>query len=342
LRESWTIASTDAASDTPLVSVIVLNYNGKDVLEECIKSILNSNYSRVEVIVIDNGSTDESYMIAKKYEPQVKLIKSPHNLGYSAGNNLGIRVAKGKYIFLVNNDAIIHSDCIYELVKIASSDPRIGILGCKVYYRGTRIIQHAGGKLNLSATAPPHIRVFEEDHGQYDEVSDVDYVSGVAMMIKREVVDKIGLLNEHYFSYWEDVDYCFRAKKAGFRVVYVPKAIVEHFEGFSWKKKSFLQKFLNERNRLLFVLNNFSNKEVAIFLLTDMKNIILRMVEAFRRILLGKSSYEARIVNIYAKEKLTFSVSGIFQWGLALTAAYLWLAMAIFKNYALMKNKNIK
>jgi len=165
------------------------------------KNVLNRYLTRitprVEVIVIDNGSTDESYMIAKKYEPQVKLIKSPHNLGYSAGNNLGIRVAKGKYIFLVNNDAIIHSDCIYELVKIASSDPRIGILGCKVYYRGTRIIQHAGGKLNLSATAPPHIRVFEEDHGQYDEVSDVDYVSGVAMMIKREVVDKIGLLNEH-------------------------------------------------------------------------------------------------------------------------------------------------
>jgi len=82
LRENWTITSTDVTSDLPLVSVIVLNYNGKDVLEECIKSILNSNYPRVEVIVIDNGSADESYMIAKKYEPQVKLIKSPHNLGY--------------------------------------------------------------------------------------------------------------------------------------------------------------------------------------------------------------------------------------------------------------------
>jgi len=320
-------------SELPLVSVIVLNYNGKDVLEECIMSLLNSNYPKMEVIVVDNGSTDESYMIAKRYQPRVKLIRSLRNLGYSAGNNLGIRVAKGEYVFLVNNDAIIHPDCICELVKVASSDPRIGILGCKVYYKGTRIIQHAGGKLNLSATSLPHVGVFEEDHGQYDEISDVDYVSGVAMMIKREVINKVGLLNECYFAYWEDVDYCFRARKAGFRIVYVPKAIVEHFEGFSWKKRSLLQKFLYERNRLLFVLNNFSNKDVAIFLLTDIKNIVSRMVEAIRRILLGKSSYETRIVNVYAKERLTFSVSGIFQWGLALIAAYLWLTMTLFRRY---------
>jgi len=325
-------------SELPLVSVIVLNYNGKDVLEECIIALLNSNYPKMEVIVVDNGSTDESYMIAKKYEPQVKLIRSLRNLGYSAGNNLGIRVAKGEYIFLVNNDAIIHTDCICELVKVASSDPRIGILGCKVYYKGTRIIQHAGGKLDLSATYLPHIGIFEEDYGQYGENSDVDYVAGVAMMIKREVIDKIGLLDECYFAYWEDVDYCFRARKAGFRIVYVPKAIVEHFEGFSWKKRSSLQKFLNERNRLLFVLNNFSNKEVAIFLLTDIKNIVSRMVEAIRRILLGKSSHEARIVNVYAKERLTFSVSGIFQWGLALIAAYLWLTMTLLKRYIINKD----
>jgi GT2 family glycosyltransferase len=276
-------------------------------------------------------------MIAKKYEPQVKLIRSSRNLGYSAGNNLGIRIAGGEYIFLVNNDAIIHPDCICELVKVASSDPRIGILGCKVYYRGTQVIQHTGGKLDLSATSLPHIGIFEEDHGQYDEISDVDYVSGVAMMIKRELINKIGLLDERYFAYWEDVDYCFRARKAGFRIVYVPKAIVEHFEGFSWRKKSFLQKFLSERNRFLFVLNNFSNREMAVFLLTDIKNITLRMVEAFRRIISGKSSFNICIASVYVKRKLTFSAFGIFQWGLALIAAYLWLIIALFKRCILAK-----
>jgi GT2 family glycosyltransferase len=314
-----------------LVSVIILNYNGKDVLEECLRSILNSNYPKMEVIVIDNGSTDESYMIAKKYEPQVKLIRSSRNLGYSAGNNLGIRAAKGEYIFLVNNDAIIHPDCICELVKIASSDPRIGILGCKVYYKGTRIIQHAGGKLDPSATSPPHIGVFEEDHGQYDEVNDVDYVSGVAMMIKREVIDKVGLLDEHYFAYWEDVDYCFRARKAGFRIVYVPSAVVEHYESFSWKKKPLLQKFLFQRNRLLFILKNFSNRELAYIFLKEPNRVVQLIYDGMKRILTKRIQHlfdqrtYMRINQNHVKRHLEFSIIGVIEWGIALVASYLWL-----------------
>lgn len=347
MRENWTITSTDVTSDLPLVSVIVLNYNGKDVLEECIKSILNSNYPRVEVIVIDNGSADESYMIAKKYEPQVKLIKSPHNLGYSAGNNLGIRVAKGKYVFLVNNDAIIHPDCIYELVKTASSDPQIGILGCKVYYKNTRIIQHAGGKLDLSTISLPHIGVFEEDHGQYDEVSDVNYVSGVAMMVKREVIDKIGLLDEHYFAYWEDVDYCFRARRAGFRIVYVPSAIVEHHESFSWKRKPLLQKFLFQRNRLLFILKNFSSRELAYILLKEPNRVIQLIYDGMKRILTKRIQHlfdqrtYMRINQNYAKHRLEFSIIGVIEWGIALVASYLWLLGYVFLK-TILRSKSIR
>ena len=320
-----------SSPELPLVSVIVLNYNGKDILEDCIIAILNSNYPRIEVIVVDNGSADGSHMIVKKYEPRVKLIRSLRNIGYSAGNNLGIQIAKGKYIFLVNNDAIIHPDCIYELVKVASSDTRIGVLGCKVYYKGTRIIQHAGGKLNLSATYLPHIGVFEEDRGQYDEISDVDYVSGVAMMIRREVMDKIGLLDEFYFAYWEDVDYCFRARKAGFRVVYVPNAIIEHHEGFSWKKKPLLQRFLFQRNRLLFILKNFQNKEVAHIFLKEPYRIIQLIHDGVRRIftrsiqhLFNQEAY-MKIDQNQAKCCLELSTVGVIQWGIALMASYLWL-----------------
>jgi len=110
----------------PFVSVIILNHKGCDALEDCIGSVLDSRHPNLEIIVVDNGSTDESYKIAEKYVPRIKLIRSRYNLGYSAGNNIGIKAAKGDYIFLPNNDATIHPECISELVKAALSDPKIG------------------------------------------------------------------------------------------------------------------------------------------------------------------------------------------------------------------------
>ena len=316
--------------ELPLISVIILNYNGREVLKDCIDSVLRSSYPELEVIVVDNGSTDESYKIAEKYGQKVKLIRSSYNLGYSAGNNLGIKVARGDYILLLNNDAILHPECISELVKVALTDPKIGVLGCKVYYRGTRIIQHAGGRLNLTATTLPHIGAFEKDRGQYDEVKDVDYVSGVAMMISRKAVNKIGFLDEEYFAYWEDVDYCFKARKADFRIVYVPKAVVEHYESFSWKKKSFLQKYLFQRNRLLFILKNFSGKQLIYILLKEPKRVIQMVYEGIKRLLpdAPQKIFGESVHNIdqkLVKKRLEFSIFGMFQWALALVASYLWL-----------------
>ncbi|MEM3609755.1 MAG: glycosyltransferase family 2 protein [Candidatus Anstonellales archaeon] len=334
----------------PLVSIIILNYNGEKFIKRCLSSVLDTTYPRLEIIVIDNGSTDNSYEIIKQYESKVKLIRIPYNIGYSAGNNLGIKVSKGDYIVLLNNDTIVNPSWISELVKVAESDQSIGILGCKVYYLGTKIIQHAGGKLNIYSDTLPHTGAFEKDHGQYNEIKDVDYVSGVAMMINRKIIEKIGLLDVDYFLYWEDVDYCYRAKKAGYRVVYVPTAIIYHYEGGSAGKREAFKRLLLERNRVLFVLKNFSSKECAFFILNDTMKQLNRVREGLARLLcktsywLDKSRIKRDSLNQgIIKQRIAFTARSIILSFIGLFYSYLYLIIKgpFIRKYHKKKTKTI-
>ncbi|MEM2297858.1 MAG: glycosyltransferase family 2 protein [Ignisphaera sp.] len=334
----------------PLCSVIILNYNGESIIEECLLSVLNTKYPKLEIIVVDNGSTDSSCNIIKKYEPKVRLVKIPYNVGFAIGNNIGIKSSRGEYIVLLNNDTVVHPSWISNLIKIAESDQNIGILGCKVYYMGTKILQHAGGKIDVHSTSLPHIGIFEEDVGQYDEIKDVDYVSGVSMMIRRKVIEKIGLFDPDYFLYWEDVDYCFRAKKAGFRIIYVPSAIVEHFEGFSVSKLNKYRHFVRllfERNRILFVLKNFSSRELALFILKDVIKQLHRAREGIARLLYRSSYYfsqrfknDDNVISHYnwkvIQNKISFSARSIITSFIGLFYAYLFL---IFKGPFIRKHR---
>lgn len=216
----------------PQVFIVVVNWNGYKDTIECIESLQKVTYSNYEIAIVDNGSTDGSPEILKEKFPHIPLIQIKENLGYAGGNNVGIKWALERgadYVVLLNNDTIVDENFIIELVKVAENDTRIGMLTSKVYfYDKPDVLWFAGGKFSLKTGWSRHIGYNEKDIGQYDEVKETERPCGCAMMVTRRLCEKAGLIKEEYFCYCEEVDWSIRAKKAGFKVVYVPQSKVWH------------------------------------------------------------------------------------------------------------------
>jgi GT2 family glycosyltransferase len=182
---------------------------------------------------MDNGGTDGSpAAIREKYGDKVHVIENGANLHFAKGNIPGIHYAveqKCDYMVLLNDDVILDPQMISKLVEVAESDKNIGVVGPKIYYENPPDqLWYAGGIVYLYRGTAKHIGIREKDRGQYDNQRDVDYITGCALMIKREVVEKIGPLSSEFVIYWEDADWCLRAKNAGYRIVYVPVAKMWH------------------------------------------------------------------------------------------------------------------
>ena len=248
----------------PLVSVVILSWNGRKYLENCLESVLKSDYPRFEVIVSDNGSTDGSIELVRR-NPRVILIENNQNLGFSRGNNRAIRAASGDIIILLNQDTYVDPNWIRNIV-VPASDPCVGIVGCKLLYPHTNVVQSVGYRVHRSGYPLPE-GAFHHDHGQdYEEVT-IDYATGAALAVKRSVLERIGLLDAGYQAYYEETDLCFRARKEGFRIVIAPKAIVYHYGSISHGGSSFRKCYLNEKSRLRYLLKNYTLAEVALGLL---------------------------------------------------------------------------
>lgn len=244
----------------PKVSVVILNWNGKPYIKECLDSVLNTDYQNLEIIVVDNASTDGSQEIIKNEYPQIILFENPKNLGFCNGNNMGIKRASGDIIVLLNNDTKVDKDWIKEIVKKAD-DPKVGVVGCKLYFPKSRIIQSLGYREKFIGFWE-NIGTGQEDKGQFDNIEDVDYVSGAALAVKREVLQKVGLLRPP-----EDIDLCYRARKAGYRVVVAPNAIVYHYGSASWKYFPIKGMYLHNKNRVRFILNHYSPRFLLKYLI---------------------------------------------------------------------------
>ncbi|RMH70592.1 MAG: glycosyltransferase family 2 protein [Gemmatimonadetes bacterium] len=223
---------------TPKVSIVVLTWNDKANVLECLESLSQVDYPNLEVIVSDNGSTDGSIEAIRATFPNVILIENGENLKFSRGNNVGIQYALehgADYVLLLNNDTIVDPHFITEMVEVGETDPTIGMLGPKIYYHTEpNVIWYAGGEISLWKGLAWHTGIREPDTGQFDEIRDVGYITGCALMVKRNVIEKIGMLDPTYVAYAEDSDFSLRAHRAGYRLVYVPSAKLWHKIGGAW------------------------------------------------------------------------------------------------------------
>lgn len=234
------------------VSVVILNYQSKEETLKCVKSVLRSDYSNLEIIMLDNNSDDGLSEEIKKF-PGVIFIQNSDNLGYSGGNNIGIKRALkdgADFIFILNMDTTINKNTISELVKSASKE-RVGVVSPKIMFGDKKTIWYAGGIFDKANVLGSHRGVNEEDHGQYDTEEETDFGTGGAMFVKSDVFKKIGLLDENYFLYYEDADFNIRAKRAGFKIVFCPKALVYHENAKSTGLGSPLQDYYITRNRMI-------------------------------------------------------------------------------------------
>lgn len=237
----------------PKVGVVILNFKVKDLTLKCIKSIQKSNYENIELIIVDNNSGDDLENQLPK-EGNIHFIQTGQNLGYTGGNNTGIKKALDlncQFVFILNPDTELDSGCISQLVQ-ASTSTDAGIAGPKILFGDKKTIWYAGGIFDLKNVLGSHRGVNELDKGQYDQLQETQYVSGGAMFVRSEVFDKVGMFDPRYFLYYEDSDLCFRASKAGFKILYVPSAVVYHANAKSTGLGSPLQDYFITRNRLLF------------------------------------------------------------------------------------------
>lgn len=212
----------------PAIFVVILNYNGEDTLANCLSSVYRSDYPTFEVVVIDNDSRDGSFEQAKKLFSRAHFIKNSANLGFSRGNNVGIRFALEKfadYVLILNNDTILEKTTLSTLAKTLIESPTAGIASPVIFTSNNRHIWFAGGTINWNRMRTNHLYKI-----QSDEPYPTEYISGCAMFVKKDVFQKIGLFDESFFLYYEDSDFSVRAKRAGFDLLMVPAAHIQHLE----------------------------------------------------------------------------------------------------------------
>ncbi len=215
----------------PKISVIIVTFNGEKHIFNCLESVLKSTYSNYEIIIVDNASKDGVSNLIKEKFLQVKLITNKKNLGFAGGNNIGIKKSEGEFVFLLNDDTMIHPDLLKVLVAELESSPKIGIVGPKIYFMKTKKIWFAGGKVDWKKGEARNLgKGLTDSELENDTKKEVDFITGCALMIKREVIEKIGLLDKKFFAYYEDADWCQKARKAGYSVVYIPFGGVWHLK----------------------------------------------------------------------------------------------------------------
>jgi len=240
----------------------VVNWNGRDYLPDCLDSVYRQTYSNLEVILVDNASTDGSPDYVRGSFPQAKIVVLGRNLGFVGGNNVGISRAlndQANYVALLNNDTRVTATWLEELVQAAESDPQVGVCFSKILMlEQPEMINAAGGECDIWGF--PRDRGFlERDQGQYDQVEEVFEGCGASMLIKREVIEDVGMLDSRFFMYDEDTDLAWRARLRGYRVLYIPSSVVYHRFGGTGGSANPRRRYLAVRNMLRSILKNAGN-----------------------------------------------------------------------------------
>jgi GT2 family glycosyltransferase len=241
-----------------MISAVILNFNGKRYLEDCLTSVLSQTFRDFEVIIVDNGSSDDSTEYLATHYPWVKVVKNEKNLGFAGGTNSGIRQARGEYILTLNNDTHMHNRFLECLVRVMKSDKSVGMCAPKMLFCDGRI-NSTGICLSRSGAAWDR-GMSEPDKGQYDIQEEVFGPCAGAALYRREMLEEIGLFDEDFFLYMEDVDLAFRGRLAGWKCFYVPDAKVHHIYGGTTGFGSDLSVYYGNRNHLWYVAKNFPGR----------------------------------------------------------------------------------
>ncbi|HTX88207.1 MAG TPA: glycosyltransferase family 2 protein [Bacteroidales bacterium] len=272
--------------ETPLVSIITVNYNHAAVTCELLESLRGITYPNTEVIVVDNGSPDEDPSVIGERFPEVRLIRSPENTGFAGGNNLGIRQARGTYILFLNNDTEVAPGFLEPLVNKLESDPAIGAVSPQIrYFHQPDTLQFAGFKgINPYTVRGKGVAFREKNDGRFDRDTQTAYVHGAAMMVPVRVMREVGLMAECFFLYYEELDWSNRITRAGYRLWYVHDSVVFHKESVTAGKLSPAKVYYLNRGRLLFLRRNIHGLRfitaVAFLLLVSIpKNTLLYLVK---------------------------------------------------------------
>ncbi len=249
----------------PTVSVIVLNHNGMSFLKDCFDSLLAASYPDTELLMVDNGSTDESVSFVERNYPTVTVIHSGGNIGYSAANNLGIRHARGEYVVLLNNDVEVTPGWLEPLVEEFELDSKVGACQPKLLHLQDRTsFEYAGAAGGfMDRLGYPYLRgrvfsTIEEDRGQYNTSIDLFWASGAALAIRKEALTEAGELDEDFVHHMEEIDLCWRLHLQGYRIRVRTDSVVYHYAGGTIKPDSFRKIYWNHRNSVLMLMKNYS------------------------------------------------------------------------------------
>lgn len=243
--------------DSPLISAVVLNWNGYPVLDNCLRSLYNQTYRPLEIIVVDNASTDGSVDFLRQKFQDVNLIINEKNVGFGAGNNIGILASRGKYIMVLNNDTRLDPKCAEELKRSIEKDKNYGACASKILLESEPdVIDGVGIVVCPDGLSFGRGRLEKRD--RYEEEEEIFFASDCACLYRREMLEDIGLYDEDFFAYADETDMGWRARLAGWKCIYSPKAIVYHHHSTSsGGRVSAFKAFLVERNRIWVALKNF-------------------------------------------------------------------------------------
>ncbi len=246
----------------PKISFLTVNFNQPEVTLDLLNSLVKLESQDWECIVVDNGSAASSLEEDVKAFPKVKFLRSDENLGFAGGNNIGLALCEGEYIFLINNDTELPADFLNELIPFVDNSTNLGALSPRIIYHDEPdLIQYAGStEMNKVTIRSFGVGFREKDQGQYNDIRKTPFTHGAAMLVPRKVLDIVGPMREDYFLYYEELDWCERIRQAGFDIWYYGPTFLWHKESVSTGRNSPFKTYYVNRNRLLFARRNYDAK----------------------------------------------------------------------------------
>lgn len=286
-----------------MVTVLILNWNGKDLLEKFLPSVMATSYKEVEILVADNGSTDDSVAFLREKYPTIRIIQHEKNHGFTGGNNLAIPAIESPYVALLNSDVEVTPDWLQPLVEQMEADPKVASVQPKILaqmqkthfeYAGA-----AGGYIDQFSYPFCRGRLFdkaEEDTGQYNNAQEIFWASGACCLIRKSVIDEIGLFEERFFAHMEEIDFCWRAKNHGYKIMVAPQSVVYHVGGGTLQKSNPKKTFLNIHNSLAMMYKNLPSHQLFPKIFT---RLVLDGVWGAKLLFSGEASHTLAILRAH-------------------------------------------